>query len=93
MSRPECKAYQMSDQKCCDRCGLVWDMNDPEPPTCLTDTQIVNNNLLKASKRFRDAMPTVKQAAEGLRNAFKTTSEQMEINRRGMAKLRESMKK
>ena len=56
-SRPGCKAYQMSDQKCCDRCGLVWDMNDPEPPTCLTEQEA-----------------------------------QDRVNRRGMAKLRESMK-
>lgn len=35
-----CEAVQYSDQKCCDRCGLVWDMNDPEPPECMTDEEI-----------------------------------------------------
>lgn len=29
-----CLARQMSDQMICDACGLVWDVNDPEPPTC-----------------------------------------------------------
>lgn len=30
-----CKAQQHSDQMTCT-CGNVWDMNDPEPPTCRT---------------------------------------------------------
>lgn len=29
-----CKARQYSDQMMCGQCGLTWDMNDPEPPTC-----------------------------------------------------------
>lgn len=29
-----CKARQHSDQMICHTCGLVWDMNDPEPPEC-----------------------------------------------------------
>jgi hypothetical protein len=29
-----CLARQTSDQMTCHACGLVWDMNDPEPPTC-----------------------------------------------------------
>ena len=29
-----CEARQISDQMNCQRCGLVWDMNDPEPPQC-----------------------------------------------------------
>lgn len=28
-----CQARQTSDQMTCS-CGNVWDMNDPEPPTC-----------------------------------------------------------
>lgn len=28
-----CKARQHSDQMLCE-CGLGWDINDPEPPTC-----------------------------------------------------------
>jgi len=28
-----CHARQYSDQMLC-RCGLGWDMNDPEPPEC-----------------------------------------------------------
>lgn len=32
-----CHARQHSDQMVCDRCGLVWDTNDPEPPACLEE--------------------------------------------------------
>ena len=31
-----CKARQHSDQMSCDHCGLVWDVNDPDPPVCST---------------------------------------------------------
>lgn len=31
---PRCQAQQYSDQMQCGRCGLTWDMNDPDPPKC-----------------------------------------------------------
>lgn len=31
---PECDAKQTSDQMTCRTCGLVWDMNDSDPPKC-----------------------------------------------------------
>lgn len=31
-----CAARQYSDQMHCGKCGLTWDMNDPEPPRCVT---------------------------------------------------------
>jgi len=34
MKRPGCKAVQESDQMRCASCGLLWDVNDPEPPEC-----------------------------------------------------------
>jgi len=30
-----CLARRHNDQMTCHHCGLVWDVNDPEPPTCL----------------------------------------------------------
>ena len=30
---PLCRAYQTSDQMMCP-CGLQWDINDPDPPSC-----------------------------------------------------------
>jgi hypothetical protein len=31
-----CQARQYSDQMICGRCALEWDINDPDPPACLT---------------------------------------------------------
>ena len=30
----KCEARQWSDQMQCDKCGLLWDMNDQDPPQC-----------------------------------------------------------
>lgn len=30
----QCRARRYSDQMNCHDCGLVWDVNDPEPPEC-----------------------------------------------------------
>lgn len=35
MPKSRCEARQYSDQMECFACGLIWDMNDPEPPQCL----------------------------------------------------------
>lgn len=32
-----CQARQYSDQMLCPRCGLAWDVNDPDPPSCRKD--------------------------------------------------------
>ena len=37
-----CGAYQASDQVLCP-CGMVWDMNDPEPPICPRTLQPARN--------------------------------------------------
>lgn len=29
-----CDARQYSDQMICGKCGLQWDINDPDPPEC-----------------------------------------------------------
>ena len=53
MSARGCEARQMSDQKRCERCNLVWDMNDFEPPECLTPRQIGKAALTD----IRDELP------------------------------------
>ena len=35
-SRPNCQARIRGDQYHCDRCGLVWDISDIDPPECQT---------------------------------------------------------
>lgn len=32
---PRCMAVQHSDQMQCGRCGLAWDINDPDRPACV----------------------------------------------------------
>lgn len=32
-----CEAIQYSDSMNCARCGLQWDVNDPQPPKCAPD--------------------------------------------------------
>lgn len=31
---PDCKGRQYGDEWHCDACGLVWDVNDDDPPEC-----------------------------------------------------------
>lgn len=52
--RSGCEARQYSDQKQCDRCGLIWDMNDDDQPECLTNEQVLvmrHNNRMSQLKR------------------------------------------
>lgn len=30
----KCRAAQMADSMRCARCGVQWDVNDPDPPVC-----------------------------------------------------------
>ena len=34
-----CEARRYSDQMQCSRCGLAYDVNDPDPPECGKTTQ------------------------------------------------------
>ena len=38
--RPNCQARVRGDQYHCDRCGLVWDISDLDPPDCQTVFQV-----------------------------------------------------
>lgn len=35
----EHKARQYGDQMQCHVCGKAWDVNDPEPPECITESE------------------------------------------------------
>lgn len=47
-----CKAVQYSDQKYCDRCGLCWDTNDPDPPKCRTSEEMKATRAAAAEELF-----------------------------------------
>lgn len=59
--RWECEARQCSDQKVCDRCGLVWDMNDTDPPDCrpIEETRREKGPNRLAKLRVELDLPTV----------------------------------
>lgn len=51
---PTCEARQQSDQKRCERCDLLWHMNDPDPPQCKTAHDIAMdaiNRQLQPTKK------------------------------------------
>ena len=33
----QCKPVQYNDRTECETCGLLWDTNDPKPPSCRRD--------------------------------------------------------
>ena len=43
----KCQARQQSDQKRCERCNLLWDMNDLDPPECKTPHDIAMDAMRK----------------------------------------------
>jgi len=48
----DCKAvYQEPGEMQCPRCGLTWDVDDPDRPECLTDDQL---GLAKIKEIVRD---------------------------------------
>lgn len=53
-NRKGCEAIQQSDQKVCNRCGLVWDMNDPDPPPCKTDAELSHERGLKKLYQIKE---------------------------------------
>lgn len=35
-----CSATRFNDQMMCNRCGLQWDIDDPDRPDCLTTEEL-----------------------------------------------------
>lgn len=52
-----CRARQFNDQMVC-RCGLAWDMNDPDPPECRIDRPVLTRQErgTAALKSIRDSI-------------------------------------
>ena len=43
-----CQAVTYADgSKRCERCDLLWDMNDPDPPECRTAHDIAIDDMRK----------------------------------------------
>lgn len=55
--KQNCQArHQGGNEMCCTRCGFLWDADDPEPPDCLTDTQISRQRGAAAIKQMKDEL-------------------------------------
>jgi uncharacterized protein YbaR (Trm112 family) len=51
-----CKARQVSDQMVCNQCGLLWDVNDAEPPVCKTPLTYTDKQARKQLARIREVL-------------------------------------
>lgn len=54
-----CEARQYSDQMQCGRCGLAWDMNDPEPPECRRQVDrraVPDRRITRAAERIEPVL-------------------------------------
>ncbi len=55
----ECKAITRGTENHCDRCGFVWDIDDPDPPECKTlDAAKHDKGLRVLAKIQRDLRGT-----------------------------------
>ena len=70
MTRRGCEARQYPDQMNCQRCGLYWDMNDPDPPDCLTAAEVSLEATRKALAVTPAALPASLETLEDARRAY-----------------------
>lgn len=50
------KAIQYSDEMQCARCGKAWDVNDPDPPPCLTPRERSQKAASKWLPRIKEIL-------------------------------------
>lgn len=53
----QCDAIQMSDQMCCAKCGLAWDVNDLYPPECGKRTGVFRTAPCAVARSAIDPSP------------------------------------
>lgn len=47
-----CYARQYGDQMQCGKCGLTWDINDPEPPSCKPIRIVIDRSAETTARRY-----------------------------------------
>ena len=52
--RSGCVALRFGDQMQCARCGLIYDIDDPDPPDCLSRKEV-------SHRRGREALENIKK--------------------------------
>ena len=59
-----CQAQQMSDSMVCSVCEISWDVNDPDPPTCLANELVsIGKTRMQAQKQL-DAYADLREALD-----------------------------
>lgn len=61
-ARHGCEAVQVSDQMRCERCDLVWDMNDYDPPKCLSKNEVERRHRLEKLNEIRETLQCSKNS-------------------------------
>ena len=56
-TRPGCEARYEAGSYRCDKCGFIWDYEDPEPPECLTDNKQSGREALNKLHTMVDSIP------------------------------------
>lgn len=51
-----CEARRYGEEMQCARCGLAWDVNDPDPPPCRTDDQVRQQHGREALDRIKNQL-------------------------------------
>lgn len=76
MLKHGCMAYQASDQMICHKCNLVWDINDPDPPECVSAKGAPKQNPLTEAfdSIIKDNDPQGKKSDENTAGIFPINS-------------------
>lgn len=53
-----CEKRYEGGQMVCDRCGLVWDRDDPDPPECQTNRERAERASCDELAKIREELKT-----------------------------------
>lgn len=56
-----CEAETIGQEHACTRCSYVWDLNDPEPPQCKTDSELLVERNTRRLAELREVLSCSKQ--------------------------------
>lgn len=60
-----CKAKVINDQYICDRCGLQWDVKDPDRPDCLSNAHAADLVFERHVETGRKAIDEMMEKLKG----------------------------
>ena len=51
-----CEAETVGQEHACTRCGFVWDINDPDPPRCKTNNELLVERNNRQLTKLRESL-------------------------------------